>query len=342
MVATAQIDQVGLPTGAPGVSRTDGLANGAEVTLTNTNIAAVSSRFSLEWIGLGDTTALATLAQDSTHVWKFTPTPAAYGSYVIVLIEDEDLTTQRIERRIFGIRLPNSGLLIPALNERASSSANIETPTSGELVDFSDDNAIDYVGTLAAALNALPFAGWWRKMVQLILAVEAGGGGGGAPTLNPGDVLGNPTESPAPGVSVVPQSLLFRETFGGSGTKRLRVAPDRDYAITATANGATHTRDISLLLGDGHYDMAIRAKLKRATTGDYRTVSGVLSVDQVGGQTVVQGTLHSVLSGDSTGLALTVTILPGPDLRIQIANTTGESVSGVLHIGWEFEDLVGA
>ena len=44
MAAQLQIDQVGLPTGTPGVSRTDGRDNGAVVTLTNTGAGGVPSK----------------------------------------------------------------------------------------------------------------------------------------------------------------------------------------------------------------------------------------------------------------------------------------------------------
>lgn len=240
MVATVQIDQVGLPAGTPGKSRTVGLANGAEVTLTNTNAGAITTRFVLNDVPLNDTTALGSLNQTAPNQFKFTPTPARYGSFGIELIENEGLASERRERRIFGIRLPSSGLLIPALNERADPEATIDVDS--ETTDASDDNAEDYS---SAPLNARPNAGWWRKQYELYQAVENGGGGGGSSA--PSDIYVSTTGSDSndgltPGtalLTVTAARLLIGDKDGDSIIHLIGdVGVDTDFTVSISDAGA--------------------------------------------------------------------------------------------------------
>src|SRR5215510_12558882 len=116
MSARIKIDQVGLGAGVAGRSRTDGIDDGSEVTLEDVS-GTGSSSFHLLWGPPEDTTAEASLeATVDPDVWTFTPTAAAYGSYLIELRD----AGEPVERRVFGIRTPVKGLLIPAFNERAS------------------------------------------------------------------------------------------------------------------------------------------------------------------------------------------------------------------------------
>jgi hypothetical protein len=178
MSAQLQIDQDGLAPGEPGRSRTDGLATGALATLTNTGTGATTN-FRLLWAPPGDTTAVPSLgATDDPKVWTFAPTSDKWGSYLVELIEDAGLVTERRERRSLGVRTP-SGLLIPALNERGDSRASFVTPGSGELAD---NNATDYTDP---DLNALPYAAWWRTMHELFMHVNALGSGSGSGSGNP-------------------------------------------------------------------------------------------------------------------------------------------------------------
>lgn len=170
MPAQMRIDQAGLPAGTPGVARTDGLATGAVVTVTNVG-GGSTTRVRLLWVPEGDTTAVPSLMQTGAQVWEFTPEAARYGSYRIELIVDEGLSTESRQIRIFGIRTPSLGLLVPAANERASSEATLE-----------NDTAV----TRAASENNEPFGGftpqsswgWWRALANLIETVEAGGSSG--------------------------------------------------------------------------------------------------------------------------------------------------------------------
>lgn len=160
---TIKIDQEGLSEGSPGRSRTDGLATGARVTLTNTE-PGTATRFNLPWAPPGDTTALSSLvATEDPNVWTFDPTPDIYGSYLIELIVDEGLVTETRTSRILAVRTPRHRLVIPALNERGDSRATLQNQTD------SDNNAIDYID---ASLNAVPQAAWWRALHELFMVVD--------------------------------------------------------------------------------------------------------------------------------------------------------------------------
>lgn len=169
MTARIKISQVGLPAGVAGVARTDGLANGALVTLEDVSGAGNSS-FHLLWGPPEDTTAEASLAPTGDpDIWTFAPTAASYGSYLIELRE----LGVPVERRIFGIRTPAQHLLIPALNERASRHAAWDNDGADQ-IDASNNNAVDFP---TSNLNAYPYAGWWRSLRELYAIVEAGTGG---------------------------------------------------------------------------------------------------------------------------------------------------------------------
>ncbi len=166
MTARIKIDQVGLPAGVAGVARTDGLDTGALVTLENVDPHGETT-FHLMWGPTDDTTAEASLAATGDpDIWTFSPTAGCYGSYIIELRENGIA----IERRIFGVRTPANGLLIPALNERGSRHASWANDGADQ-IELSENNAVDFND---ADLNALPYAGWWRALVELYRAFENG------------------------------------------------------------------------------------------------------------------------------------------------------------------------
>jgi hypothetical protein len=169
MTARIKISQAGLAAGVAGVSRTDGLATGALVTLEDVE-GTGSSTFHLLWGPTEDATALVSLeATVDPDVWTFSPTASCYGSYLIELRQD----SVPVERRIFGVRTPANHLLIPALNERASRHASWINDGTAQ-IELSENNAVDFPD---AALNDFPYAGWWRSLRELYEVVEFGTGG---------------------------------------------------------------------------------------------------------------------------------------------------------------------
>lgn len=169
MTARIKISQAGLAAGVAGKARTDGLDTGALVTLEDVNGTGASS-FHLLDAPPEDTTAEASLAATGDpDVWTFSPTAAAYGSYLIELRENG----VPVERRVFGIRTAINGLLIPAFNERASRHAGLDNDGAAQ-IDLSNNNADDFP---TASLNQRRYTGWWRSWRELYDVVEAGTGG---------------------------------------------------------------------------------------------------------------------------------------------------------------------
>jgi hypothetical protein len=161
---TIKISQVGLSAGVAGRSRTDGLDTGAVVTLENVSGSGATT-FKILWTPLGDTTAVSSLAvTGDSDIWTFSPTANCYGEFLISLLEDGVET----QRRIFGIRTPERGLLIPAFNEKASKLASLENDGADQVL-LSDNNATDFA---SSPLNALTYAGTWRAHHELFMAVD--------------------------------------------------------------------------------------------------------------------------------------------------------------------------
>jgi hypothetical protein len=167
--AEFRIDQTGLPAGVNGRARSDGLASGAVVTLTATNLGAVTATFVLLWVPVGDTTAVATLAVTGNPlVWTFTPTPNRPGTYRIQLTTDVSLPSESSPiKRVFRVRTPN-GLSVPALNEVADPQASLVN-LGPAVVDASEDN--EYVAGGPGTLGTFDYSGWFRSWHEVVSAV---------------------------------------------------------------------------------------------------------------------------------------------------------------------------
>lgn len=154
-MATITFDQATLsPPGVTDRSRTDGLINGSQVTVTVSEVGTVS----FVDVPEGDVGSVSSLVQTAPTIWKFTPTAGVYGSW---LVEFQPAAEGAAAvRRIFAVRSPNQGLRIPAFNERAGSNATIGN--GAQYVDASDDN------------EGGSYRGWARAFAELFRAVAEG------------------------------------------------------------------------------------------------------------------------------------------------------------------------
>jgi hypothetical protein len=168
-VAEMRIDQVGLPAGTNGRTRSDGLATGAVVTLTATNPGATTATFSLLWIPIGDTTAVPTLAVTGNPlVWTFTPTAGCPGTYRIRLVTNVGLPDEsEVTTRLFRVRTP-AGLAIPAFNEVADPLASLIN-SGPAFVAASEDN--EFVAGSPGTIGTYDYTGWFRSWHELVMAV---------------------------------------------------------------------------------------------------------------------------------------------------------------------------
>lgn len=158
-----RISQTGLADGEIDKSRTDGLSNGATVSITYAGTGTF--RAVLLWVPPSDTTAVLSLhyvTDSDPKVWEFNPTVGSYGSYRIRGIENEGKANEKSVTRIFGIRGP-AGLLVPAFGESANLLANL-TNASETSISQSENNADDYP---LVPLNKLRWSGWWRSLYEL-------------------------------------------------------------------------------------------------------------------------------------------------------------------------------
>lgn len=270
MPAQIRIDQEGLPEGTPGVSRTDGLDTGALVTLTNTGSGSTTA-FRLLWVPPGDTTAVATLEPtDDPRVWTFAPTPGVYGSYRVELVENQGLTTELRERRILAVRTPGLGVVIPALGERGDSRASLVQAEQAQ-IDAAENNAVDYPDS---ALNAVPYAAWWRALHELAMNVDAAGG------IPPGTTTGQPlgwtgsSWQPADNLVIgdiaAPLSITLR--VGGSISPSFHLGTDGGEPTIAFFGGAlVGKQSITGSTTSQHVDSLVAALVALGLVTDNRT-----------------------------------------------------------------------
>ena len=167
MSALLRIDQTGLSAGVAGKARTDGKADGARVTLTNTGSGSTTV-FRLLWTPPDDTNSVATLVPTGDpKIWQFDPSPNVSGSWLIEMVQNEGLSNEIRERRVFGVR-SFAGFLVPALNEQGDRTASLVLATSAQ-VEAANNNATDYP---SATLNARPWASWWRALHEMFAALD--------------------------------------------------------------------------------------------------------------------------------------------------------------------------
>lgn len=282
MPAIMTIDQVGLPAGQPGFSRTDGLDTGALVTVESVG-GGTTSLVNLLWVPPADTTAVASLTQTGPTTWQFLPDAGTYGSYRIELVTDEGLPTESRQIRIFGVRTPVLGLLIPAANEIADNEATLLNNTLAT-IDRSEQN--EPFGPFATGSSW----GWWLALSELILAVEGGGGGG--QTLD--DVM--TTGTPDNDVVIPPTDPL--RLYSAMGTMlELLAAVDQ-----AVVNGE------SVIVRGGRNGTG-SAEVVIATFGQGgATASGPISVSTGTTDAGVSGALILAGGGTQTGTGGDVTI----------------------------------
>lgn len=174
MTAILKIDQVGLPAGIAGSSRSDGLLDGSEITWTSTG-PGVLHVLELLWLPDGDDGTPATFAQTMPNEWKATPTPNCPGTYRARLTVTDGVGNVDVQVRELRVRTATLRHVVPALNELADPRASL-VDNGADKIEASEDNEVEPntavppgLHRLAPGLAPAPFgggsyAGWYRSV----------------------------------------------------------------------------------------------------------------------------------------------------------------------------------
>lgn len=133
----------------------------------------------------------------------------------------------------------------------------------------------------------------------------------------------------------------------GQGTYVADTAPEAYQAIGNIADGGNtnfdfgaHGFDDWWFTNNAYYHIEVRVLVKRATTGDYREQRYLLSASKVAGTMTIEGTPVQVSGGwDNAGMTLTITATGG-SLRVNVANSSGETFSGRCFVKIDRENLL--
>lgn len=174
--------ETGQPPVGPGNAREDGVPDDT-VTIRIQDPTVKTAQVLLDWVPPNDEDVLATLTQVDPLdplVWQFTPTAThvqAAGTYLVHVITDASNPTRRDEALLsYVILTPNSGLVIPALNEPGNPLASLNRPDSPGAA-----NNVPFPGPGGplSPIETINFAGWWHMLHKLILNVDAFASGAG-------------------------------------------------------------------------------------------------------------------------------------------------------------------
>lgn len=169
---------------------------------------------------------------------------------------------------------------------------------------------------------------------ETVALAESGGFG----SIAANTVIANGTTSSAAPVATAPQALWFVDATSGAGNIRGQVAPQGYGAVTSLATAGNVNVDITLT-ENGTYQFSVVLRARMATAGTRLTKAVAVCANRVSGTLTLEGTALPVAIGDGTGITLTVSATSG-NLRVNVANSTGETISGRVHVGWFIEDLL--
>lgn len=149
-------------------------------------------------------------------------------------------------------------------------------------------------------------------------------------------VVANTSGSSAVPSAVAPQTLKYQNVDSGGGNIEQKVAPEQSTSITSLSNAANVNKDFTLS-ANGIYNFSVMVTVERAITGDLLQTAHAVFARRVGGTLTVIGTAASSTGASSSGLTVTFTNTSG-NFRVNIANNTGETVSGTVAVGWIKQD----
>ncbi len=186
---------------------------------------------------------------------------------------------------------------------------------------------------------------WVRKDIDALTAVSGVTRTSNAlslSTISTKKILANVSGSNAAPTATDPNSITFEDLTSGAGSIGCKVAPEAYVAVSSLATAGNVNCDVTLS-ENGYYTFTATVLVKLATAGTYRKVGAVITGKRSGSPSAtltMEGTqVNLSLGSTTTGLTVTLSATSG-NLRVNVANATGETVSGRVHVGWEREDLL--
>lgn len=128
------------------------------------------------------------LTQVSPTQWQFTPQSSRYGDYIVRLTET---STSTVDDKAFGIRLPNSNLLIPGFNAVGDRTVHLNSSVGDKSIAAANS-------THNETFSGMDWVSWWPYLTELYSYVE---------TLTVGS-----------GTSTADTEIIWRPSFVGSST----------------------------------------------------------------------------------------------------------------------------
>jgi hypothetical protein len=193
--------------------------------------------------------------------------------------------------------------------------------------------------TVPAESTEYSARGYSDAINDIALAVVTGsGGGGGLPAQGPNTIVGNAGTTTVVPTAQAPQGFEFVNSTAGAGNIRGKVAPQGFGAIAGLTNGGNTNVDIALT-ENGTYQFSILVRAKMATSGTRLTRAVMVCANRESGTLTLEGTPLAIDIGVGSGIALTVSTNAG-NLRVNVANSSGETLNGRVHVGWFVEDLI--
>jgi hypothetical protein len=246
---------------------------------------------------------------------------------------------------LVGIRLAKSdGTSIPQ-----SKTINFKTGISAAYNDSTGEIDVE-AGTADITLDQLSLEGR-----QIACKTTTGTGASDGLILGSNSLAGRIGSADISEISAAQNEFVGRPAAGGldaydtndfefanrstdGGTPTLKVAPHHAVLLDPLATAADIDTDFNPGV-DGYYQITACAVVQMATAETYHRVSAVVDAIRVSDVLTLVGAQVDLPGGDPTGMTLTFDV-DGGNIRVNLANATGETVNGNLFVGWMRSDLV--
>jgi hypothetical protein len=132
----------------------------------------------------------------------------------------------------------------------------------------------------------------------------------------------------------------FTNDAVGGGNAQLKVAPEQTAAVVTLLTATNVDNDFDPV-ANGYYQFGVNIVVQQITTLSHHRVSAVIDAKRDGGVMTIIGLQTDLPGGDDDTAQVVLTLTAtGGSLRVNLANTTGETLNGYVQVGWLKTDLV--